>query len=160
MNNELMQTISEQMLRLGFLVKNHLLKPMREMERERAEFPPGYIHVLGWLRSKGGPVSMSDLACASFVSKPNLTTIIDRLCADGLVERSADPADRRIVNVALTEEGGNFLMRHKEEVTKFVEGRLSLLGDADLERLKLALDELVDLMNTLGEYQGHTADKK
>ena len=153
MNKELMQTLSEQTLRLGFLVKSQLLKPMREAERDRNEFPPGYIHVLGWLKSKGGPVSMSDLACASFVSKPNLTTMVDRLCADGLVERSADPNDRRVVNVALTQEGINFLIRHKEEVAKFIACRLSLLDDADLDRLKHALEELTDILQMIDEKQ-------
>lgn len=153
MNTELMKTLSGQMLKLGFLVKSHLLNPMREMERERNEFPPGYIHVLGWLMSKGGPVSMSDLSCASFISKPNLTTMVDRLCADGLVERSADPNDRRVVNVALTQEGINFLVRHKMEVAKFIEGRLSLLDEADLERLRGILDELTDILQKLGEKQ-------
>lgn len=160
MNKELMHTLSEQMLKLGFLVKNHLLKPMREIERERNEFPPGYIHVLGWLKSKRGPVSMSDLASASFISKPNLTTMVDRLCADGLVERSADPDDRRVVNVTLTQEGMNFLTRHKEEVAKFITGRLSILDEADLERLKSVLDELTDILEILGEKQSQRADKK
>lgn len=153
MNKEMMQTLSEQMLRLGFLVKSYLLKPMREIERERNAFPPGYIHVLGWLKSKKDPVSMSDLACSSVISKPNLTTMVDRLCADGLVERSADPNDRRIVNVSLTQEGLNFLIRHKEEVAEFIEGRLSLLDDADLERLKGILDELTGILEKLGEKQ-------
>lgn len=160
MNNELMQTLSEKLLLIGFLVKNHLLRPMREMERERNEFPQGYIHVLGWLKSKGGPVSMSDLACASFISKPNLTTMVDRLCADGLVERSADPNDRRVVNVAITKDGMNFLIRHKEEVANFIEDRLSLLGDTDLERLKYALDELTDILQMLAEKQKQPADRK
>lgn len=160
MNKELMQTLSEQVLRLGLLVKSQLLKPMREAEKDRSEFPPGYIHVLGWLKSKGGPVSMSDLACASFVSKPNLTTMIDRLCADGLVERSSDPNDRRVVNVALTQEGVNFLIGHKQEVAKFIAGRLSLLDDSDLERLKHALEELTDILLMIREKQNQTADKK
>jgi len=160
MNKELMQTLSEQMLRLGFLVKNYLLKPRRGIERDRTEFRPGNIHVLGWLKSKGGPVSMSDLACASFVSKPNLTTMVDRLCADGLVERSADAADRRVVNVALTQEGMNFLIRHREEVAKFITDRLSILDDSDLERLKSLLDELTDILLTLGEKQNPPTDKK
>jgi DNA-binding MarR family transcriptional regulator len=132
---------------------------MREVERDQ-EFPPGYIHVLGWLKSKGGPVSMSDLACASFVSKPNLTTMVDRLCADGLVERSAAPNDRRVVNVAITQEGLNFLIRHKQEVAKFIAGRLSLLDDADLDRLKSVVDELTEILQTLGEKQRQQTDRK
>jgi DNA-binding MarR family transcriptional regulator len=86
--------------------------------------------------------------------------MVDRLCADGLVERSADPGDRRVVNVALTQEGMNFLIRHKEEVAKFIEGRLSLLDDTDLERLKSILDELTGILETLGNKQNQQTDKK
>ncbi len=153
MNKELMQTVSESLIRLRFLAVTHFMKPMREKERERNEFPPGFMHVLGWLKSKGQPVSMTDLAAASFISKPNLTTMVDRLCADGLVERSSDVNDRRIVNVALTKKGKDFLCRHKAEVAEFIESRLSLLDDAELEKLKHALDDLADIMHIIGEKQ-------
>lgn len=155
MNKELMQTVSESLIRLRFLVVTHFMKPMREKERERNEFPPGFMHVMGWLKSKGEPVSMTDLAAASFVSKPNLTTMVDRLCADGLVERSSDVNDRRIVNVALTKKGKDFLCRHKAEVAEFIESRLALLDDAELEKLKRALDDFADILNIMGEKQGN-----
>ena len=153
MNKELMQTVSESLMRLRFSVMNQFMKPMREREREKSEFPPGFMHVLGWMKSKGVPVSMTDLASASFISKPNLTTMVDRLCADGLVERSADVNDRRIVNVALTKKGMDFLCRHKAEVAEFVESRLSLLNDVELDKLKHALDDLTDILDVIGEKQ-------
>ncbi len=146
MNKELMKTVSESLIRLKFLVSTQFLKPIREIERERNEFTPGHMHVLGWLRSKEVPVSMTDLASDTCISKPNLTTIIDRLWADGLVERSADINDRRIVNVALTKKGVDFMHHHKAEVAKFIEGRLSLLDDPELEKLKHALDDLSDVL--------------
>ena len=155
MNKELIQTVSESLIRLRFLAVK-FLKPMREKERERCELPPGYMNVMGWLRSRGKPVSMTDLASASFISKPNLTTMVDRLCADGLVERSADVCDRRVVNVALTQKGKELLLRHKAEVTEFVESRLSLLEDSELETLKRALDDLADILKRIGEKQKDT----
>jgi DNA-binding MarR family transcriptional regulator len=153
MNKELMQTVSNSALKLRLQVMTQILKPMKEMEREVSEFPPGFMHVLGWLKSKDGPVSMSDLACASFVSKPNLTTMVDRLCVEGLVERSADVNDRRIVNVALTAKGNDFIQKHKEEAMKFIESRLALLEDEDLKRLKHALDDITEIMTIIGEKQ-------
>lgn len=154
MNKELMHSVSESMLRLRFLVAAQFLKPMREIERERNEFPPGYIHVLGWLKSKEAPVSMTDLAGATCISKPNLTTMIDRLYSEGLVQRSSDRNDRRIVNVALTEKGMNFLHQHKAEVTKFIQSRLALLDDSELGRLKSALDEIADVIKIIEEKKG------
>jgi len=153
MNKELMQTVSESLIRVRFLAVTHFMKPMREKERERSEFPPGFMHVMGWLKSKGGPVSMTDLAAASFISKPNLTTMVDRLCADGLVERSSDVNDRRIVNVTLTKKGKDLLCRHKAEVVEFIESRLALLDDNELEKLKHALDDLADILHVIGEKQ-------
>ena len=54
--------------------------------------------------------------------------MVDRLCADGLVERSADPNDRRVVNVALTQGGQDFLVRHKDEVAKFISRQIVVIG--------------------------------
>ena len=152
MNKELMKSVSDSALKLRMLVMTQVLKPMKEIEREKSEYPPGFMHVLGWLKSKGGgPVSMSDLACASFISKPNLTTMIDRLCTEGLVERSADVNDRRIVNVALTQRGDEFIQKHKEETIKFIESRLALLEDEDLKRMQRALDDITEIMTVIGE---------
>lgn len=151
--NELIKAVSESLMRVRFLTASHFMKPMREREREKSEFPPGCMHVLGWMKSKGGPVSMTDLAAASFISKPNLTTTVDRLCADGLVERSADPGDRRIVNVELTPKGLDFIARHKEIMAAFIESRLSLLDDQDLMKLKHALDDLAEILDKIGERQ-------
>ena len=153
MNKELVQTISESLLRLRFLVGSQFVKPIKEIERERSEFPPGYIHTMSWMYSKGVPVSMTDLASKACISKPNLTTMIDRLFEEGMVERLADPSDRRIVNVALTQEGKEFLHRHKAEIMGFVVKKLSLLEDPDLEKLKKALDDIADILNNMKEKQ-------
>lgn len=153
MNKELIKTVSESLIKLRFLVGSQFVKPIKEIERERVGFPPGYIHIMGWMKSKGEPVSMTDLASAACISKPNLTTMIDRLCEEGMVERLADPNDRRIVNVGLTKKGSDYLNQHKEEIMNFIVNKLSLLEDADLERLKNSLDEIADILKILKENQ-------
>ncbi len=153
MSKALIHSVSESLFRLRFAAANQFFKPIREKERETCEFPPGYMHVMGWLKSKGEPVSMTELASASFVSKPNLTTMVDRLCAEGLAERSADENDRRIVNVVLTKKGRDIIARHKAEVAAFIESRLALLEDAELEKLKGALDDMTDIIRLMEERQ-------
>ena len=153
MNKELVQTVSESLIRLRFLVGSQFVKPIKEIERERSELPPGFIHIMSWMYSKGIPVSMTDLASKACISKPNLTTMIDRLCEEGMVERFADPNDRRIVNVALTAGGKDFLHRHKAEIMEFIVKKLSLLDDPDLEKLKGALDDIADTLNNMKEKQ-------
>jgi DNA-binding MarR family transcriptional regulator len=151
MNDDLIRAVSESLIRLRFLAATYLIKPMREMERERGESTPGCMHVLGLLKSKKGPVSMTDLAEASYISKPNLTTMVDRLCADGLAERSANPNDRRIVNVSLTQKGMELMERRREDFGAFIESRLSVLEEPDLEKLQLALNDLIGILEKFGE---------
>ena len=121
MNRELVKSIGESLLKLRVVFVSQFLKPMHEAERGKIECPPGCMNVLGWLGSKDQPVSMSELASASFISRPNLTTVVDRLCDEGLVVRSADVHDRRVVNVALTKKGEELIRRHKEEAAAFIE---------------------------------------
>lgn len=154
MTKEYINAVGESLIRLRFLVGRQFIKPIKELERDRSELSPGHIHLMRWMYSKGNvPVSMTDLAEAACISKPNLTTMVDRLSGDGLVKRLADPNDRRIVNVALTEDGVAFLHKHKAEVMEFIEKRLSLLKDDELIQLRKALDDIMDVVTIIGERQ-------
>src|ERR1700757_2589624 len=48
--------------------------------------------------------SQVELATMIGIEGPTLTRHLDRLCAEGLVTRTRDESDRRIVRVALTPE--------------------------------------------------------
>lgn len=52
-----------------------------------------------------GPMCQSDLARKILKSSGNLTTVIDNLERDALVERQRSAADRRMVSVRLTAKG-------------------------------------------------------
>lgn len=52
-----------------------------------------------------GGCRMTDLAGAIVTSKSGLTSIIDRMEADGLLERRPDPDDRRVTRLRLTKLG-------------------------------------------------------
>ena len=62
------------------------------------------LHVLFVLMSDG-PTTMGRLADALDVSLPNVTGIVDRMVEAGLVERSRDSDDRRVVGVNATAAG-------------------------------------------------------
>ena len=57
------------------------------------------------LRHLGQPRTMGDMARLLACDRSNVTGLVDRLAARGLVERAADPADRRIKHLVLTEKG-------------------------------------------------------
>jgi DNA-binding MarR family transcriptional regulator len=51
------------------------------------------------------PLSMRELAERLYLDPSNLTALVDRLEALGLVERQADPDDRRVKRLVITPKG-------------------------------------------------------
>jgi DNA-binding MarR family transcriptional regulator len=60
------------------------------------------------LLDRGGPLTMSRLADQLGVSLPNATGIISRMEERGVIERTHDEQDRRLVVVRLTDSGKEF----------------------------------------------------
>lgn len=57
------------------------------------------------LAAAGEPLTLSQLAARLSCVRSNMTQLVDRLEADGLVKRLDDPADRRSVRAELTQLG-------------------------------------------------------
>lgn len=57
------------------------------------------------LRHLGQPKTMGDLAEILACDRSNITGLVDRLAARGLIERVPDPTDRRVKHLVLTEAG-------------------------------------------------------
>lgn len=61
--------------------------------------------VLDELAKAAEPLTLSDLAARLSCVRSNITQLVDRLDADGLVRRVPDPSDRRSIRAALTPLG-------------------------------------------------------
>jgi DNA-binding MarR family transcriptional regulator len=61
--------------------------------------------VLDQLVRAGESLSLSDLAARTSCVRSNMTQLVDRLEAEGLVRRVDDPDDRRCIRAELTAEG-------------------------------------------------------
>ena len=87
---------------------------------------------------------LSELAGALRIAPRSATEVVDGLAERGLVERAADPADRRAVVLRLTEAG----RRVQQEVSEAraadsneLFGRLSAEDRAELERILRSLTD-------------------
>lgn len=63
------------------------------------------LRVLRGLVEKGGTLPLGGLADLLSCVKSNVTQLVDRLEAEGLVRREPDPEDRRSIRAVLTAEG-------------------------------------------------------
>lgn len=94
-------------------VTGRLTRIARILDREFAEFFKGHgmdfweFDLLSTLRRNGGEdgLTAGALNKALMVTSGAITNRIDRMAAKGLVQRVADPSDRRAVRVQLTDAG-------------------------------------------------------
>ena len=89
----------------------------------------------------GAALTMSALALALKCDNSNVTGIVDRLEAAGLVERRPAPHDRRVKSVALTGHGA----RLREEADRRMAvppPPFARLGEADARALRAILERL------------------
>lgn len=103
----------------------------------------GDFDVLAQLGNAGGELRMTELAERAFSSRSGMTRRVDRLADEGLVTRTASPADGRGVVVALTDAG---VARLAEVLPVHLRGVAELfvapLSERELVALKLALDKV------------------
>ncbi|MGW1076348.1 MarR family winged helix-turn-helix transcriptional regulator [Streptomyces sp. NPDC002537] len=64
-----------------------------------------FFRVKALRRIAKGPITLRDLADQLLTDRPYATLVVDDLAGRGLVERTANPADRRSKIVTLTPEG-------------------------------------------------------
>jgi len=80
---------------------------------------------------------------------PQMTRLVDRLVALGLVERRPDAADRRTINLALSEKGRMVIEEHGAAIRDSVKEALSCLSDEELQELSASLRALRDIFSRL-----------
>ncbi len=106
-----------------------------------------HLGIMGMLRE--GSMTVSELARVSVVPKPQMTHLIDQLVRSGIVERRADAADRRVVNISLTDHGLQLLRDVKRKVEEDLKNRLSGLTPDDLAAMATALETLNSIVARL-----------
>lgn len=101
--------------------------------------------VLAALRREGSPYELSpgDLTRQTLSTSATMTNRLDRLEAQGLVERQPNAADRRGVRVRLTAEGTARVGAALADLLAFERGLLAGLGPSDRDQLADSLRRLL-----------------
>lgn len=97
---------------------------------------------LSQLSEAGRPLTLSELAERLSCVRSNITQLVDRLEADGLVRRVADPDDRRSVRAELTELGAEKQVAGTTEVARIHTDIAERLQSSDLNVLESVLSSL------------------
>src|ERR1700720_385352 len=100
---------------------------------------------------RSGPRRLTGLAVQEGVTQPAMTQLIARLQNAGLVRREADPADGRVVQVWLTEQGRDTLARRRAVRAERLAVILDRISPEDRAGLGAALPAIDALASAHGD---------
>ena len=106
---------------------------------------PAQASMLGMADRLESP-TLGELARAEQIQPPTMTRLVAQMESPGLIERIADPSDRRICRVKVTAKGRRELQRIRTRKTAFLVERIESLDEAD----QASLAQLVELLEVLG----------
>lgn len=122
----------------GLAVTGRVLRLGARLEEARArllapfELTVGEFDVLATVR-RSGPITASEICRAVMITAGGMTKRLDRLEARNLLNRTANPADRRAAHIVLTDDGKRLL---DDAYQVIVEAETQLvaaeLGDANV----------------------------
>jgi DNA-binding MarR family transcriptional regulator len=94
-----------------------------------------------------GPLTPSEVAARERIRRPTATRVLALLEANGLVERTVDPADRRSSLVAVAPAGRELLQRIRTRKDAYLARRIRELDPQDratLDRAAAILERLLE----------------
>jgi len=96
--------------------------------------------------AREGPLTLGELAASEQVAPPTITKVVAKLEDRGLVEREADPTDRRVARVVLSDLGQRWLETDRRRRHAWLADRIDNLDAADRDRLVRAVDAIESLI--------------
>jgi DNA-binding MarR family transcriptional regulator len=120
------------------------LRAIRETSRANPEERAFLFRILFALRNRENPPTMGELSGELGIPLSSATRMADGLVRARFVERRADPSDRRVVRLCMTERGIQFIETGKKYMRERVEQLLRRFSDEEQEQLIRLLRKLVD----------------
>jgi MarR family transcriptional regulator for hemolysin len=108
----------------------------------------------------GAGRTQTGLADRIGISGPTLTHHLDRLETAGLVQRTRDPANRRVQTIALTAAGDALFLRLRNAAVVFDRRLRARLTDSDVAVLRRTLTVLYDNVTAVPSMAGASSPTK
>lgn len=124
----------------------HLLRWLREADRE-SPMSSAELSALSVV-VHAGPLSLTELASAEQVRPPTMSRLVAGMTEQGLVDRSRDPSDRRLLRIEASPRGKRLLEEAKEVRLRALRAALGELKPEEREMLGRTIELLETLLPT------------
>jgi DNA-binding MarR family transcriptional regulator len=125
-------------------LRDAIVRTSRRLRQEAATetgLSPAMTAALATI-NRSGPLTPSELAELERVKRPTMTRTLACLQREGLIERTADPADGRSFVVVVNEAGRERLTRLRRRKSAYLARRLRKLDPDEVETLSRAAELL------------------
>lgn len=89
-----------------------------------------------------GSCTSSELAEVFDVKKSAITAMITRMWEKGLIQRTRDENDRRVVYLTLTEKGNELYIKAEEKIHNLVESLINRFDQAEIQQFIETFEKL------------------
>ncbi|MGD0355027.1 MAG: MarR family transcriptional regulator [Dehalococcoidia bacterium] len=119
-----------------------------QVAHAKAGVNPGNMqfHVLAMIM-RLGTLQTSEISRRLGISKPNTTSLLDKLIERGYVQRVLDSSDKRVKKISITEKGRRFVTGRKKIMRNEIRRSLSTLDMNELLTLSGALETFTDIVS-------------
>ncbi|HUT68902.1 MAG TPA: MarR family transcriptional regulator [Dehalococcoidales bacterium] len=107
-----------------------------------------HLEIMKTLKEEGSR-HIAEIGERLLIPKPQMTHLIDRLEDLEIVTRQADTADRRIVNLMLTDKGRRIIEELDRVLNESIKVKLSFLTEEELQELSVSLKKLGNILSKL-----------
>ena len=126
-----------------------LLAPWEQFLKTKAGLSTSLFNVLRILRgSHPTALTCGEIGERTIARDPDVTRLVDRLRARGLVTRARSRADRRVVEVSITAKGLDLLRELDPHAQRMPRALMGHVSAAKLRQLATVLAEVLDGMGT------------
>lgn len=96
--------------------------------------------------NKVGTCTSSELAEVFDVKKSAITAIITRMWEKGLIQRTRDENDRRVVYLTLTEKGNDLFLQTEERIHSLVESFITRFDQSEIIQFLKTYEKLNNIL--------------
>jgi DNA-binding MarR family transcriptional regulator len=145
MNDINIDRILDNMFSIMFVIHKKILR--MNLDGDADNLNRLHMAVMGVLSTTS--VTMTELAKTLMMTKPQLTHVVDRLVKLGIIERQPDAMDRRVIHVALTDNGRKTFEDMRQKMKEKIKNRLASLTSEELNQMSTALETLRNIVGKL-----------
>jgi DNA-binding MarR family transcriptional regulator len=112
------------------------------------EISPLHFEIIALLY-ESGPLHSAEIGERLQIARAQVTRLLDKLADSGIVDRQIDIADRRMINIILTDQGKAFFEQSHRNIMNAVRETLSCLDEEELKDLSDSLRRMKEILSKL-----------